>query len=74
MDASVTARDLRSLLALARKLRALADEPLTAEADRSLYLSAAAALQARASRLASGLPDAPGKIAADSPAHVNLLI
>jgi len=49
-------RDLRNLLAVAGKLRALALET-TAKVDRDLYLTAAAALEARANWLAATLPE-----------------
>jgi len=74
MERPVTARELRSLLALARKLRALAGEPLMAEADRSLYLSAAAALESRANRLATSLPDDFVWDLPDSHPHIDVLI
>lgn len=48
-------RDLRDLLALARKLRQLAGES-AAESDCDLFLAAAAALEARAHWLAETLP------------------
>jgi hypothetical protein len=50
------AGDLRTLLAVAGKLRALASEAAT-QVDRDLYLTAAAALEARANWLASTLPE-----------------
>lgn len=57
MRQSTAAHDLRSLLALACQLRALSDQPM-ADADRTLYRAAAAALEARAKRLATSLPAA----------------
>ncbi len=55
--ASDKARDLRALLGVAIQLRALAEasEDMT---DVDLFLSAALALEARASRLAYGAPPA----------------
>lgn len=50
------AGDLRTLLAVAGKLRALALEAVTT-VDRDLYLTAAAALEARANWLAAPLPE-----------------
>jgi hypothetical protein len=49
-------RDLRNLLNVARKLRKLASEPVAPE-DRELYLTAAAALEARAGWMANTLPE-----------------
>jgi hypothetical protein len=49
--------ELRSLLAVAAGLRQLADDRLVVRDDKRLYLTAAAALEARANRLASTLPD-----------------
>lgn len=69
---ATTARDLRSLLALARQLRALSGEPM-AEADRTLYLTAATALEARARRLAASL-SGPEHDLPDSHAPLNLLV
>lgn len=51
------ADDLRNLLSVAKKLRGLAQES-PAAADRSLYLAAAVALEARAAWLAGHLPEA----------------
>jgi hypothetical protein len=47
---------LRSLLTAASGLRKLADDRLVAHGDKRLYLLAAAALEARARRMASSLP------------------
>jgi len=49
-------QDLRNLLSVASKLRGLADDSQL-WADKELYLTAAAALEARAERLSSRLPD-----------------
>ena len=49
--------ELRGLLAVAAGLRQLADDRLVVRNDKRLYLTAAAALEARASRMASSLPD-----------------
>lgn len=50
------AHDLRKLLAVAGTLRAFARDNV-APRDRNLYLTAAAALEARANWMASTLPD-----------------
>lgn len=50
------ARDLRSLLSLAAKLRVLARETL-AKGDEVVYLMAAEALEKRAAWLSATLPD-----------------
>lgn len=47
---------LRSLLTAASGLRQLADDRLVAHGDKRLYLLAAAALEARAGRIATSLP------------------
>jgi hypothetical protein len=49
--------ELRSLLAVAAGLRQLAGDRLLVRNDKRLYLTAAAALEARANRMASSLPD-----------------
>jgi hypothetical protein len=51
-----TAHDLSNLLAVAGKLRRLAQETV-ATVDRDLYLTAAAALEARARWMAETLPE-----------------
>lgn len=48
--------ELRSLLAVAAGLRHVADDRLVVRTDKRLYLTAAAALEARANRMASSLP------------------
>jgi len=48
--------ELRSLLSVAAGLRQLADNGLVVRMDKRLYLTAAAALEARANRMASSLP------------------
>jgi hypothetical protein len=50
------ARDLRNLLSVATKLRHLANDTLC-QGDRSLYLTAAEALEKRAHWLAAALPE-----------------
>jgi hypothetical protein len=50
------ARELRHLLSVARKLRELADDINTGDSDRELFLTAAAALEARATWMAAALP------------------
>ena len=50
------AHALRHLLAVAGKLRGLADDMLTVEDDRELFAAAAAALEARAKWMAAALP------------------
>lgn len=68
------ARDLRDLLRVARKLRDSAGDPVNCEADRELFLTAAAALEARATWMAAALPgDNPGK-AMHMHQPVNLLV
>ncbi len=67
---------LRRLLRTARKLRDLAGDAMTAEADRTLYLTAAAALEARAGWMANALPGQaydPGR-AAHMHQPVNIII
>lgn len=59
---------LRNLLSVARNLRALADDTLC-EDDRDLYLTAAFALEARAKRMASQLPDETDDPAMDARLH-----
>jgi hypothetical protein len=49
--------ELRSLLAVAAGLRRLANDRLVVCNDKRLYLTIAAALEARANRMASSLPD-----------------
>lgn len=49
--------ELRRLLAVAAGLRQLAADRLVYRNDKRLYLTAAAALEARANRMASSLPD-----------------
>jgi hypothetical protein len=56
MGYAVHARDLRNLLSVAAKLRALAAET-RAKGDQLLYLMTAEALEKRADRLAATLPD-----------------
>lgn len=51
-------QDLRNLMSVASKLRRLADDAQLQE-DKDLYLTAAAALEARAERLSAHLPDEP---------------
>lgn len=60
--------DLRNLLALASKLRRLADDTLH-RGDKDLYLTAAAVLEARASRMTSFLPGAPYDRNTDAALH-----
>ncbi len=60
--------DLRNLLAVAAKLRRLADDTLHYD-DSKLYLTAAAMLEARAERMASHLPDEPYDRALDAVLH-----
>lgn len=48
--------ELRKLLGLAAGLRRLADDRFLSRSDKRLYLTTAAALEARANRLASSLP------------------
>ena len=68
------ASELRHFLGVAKKLRGIADDPATAEADRELFLTAAAALEARATWMATSLPgDDPGK-AMHMHRPVNLLV
>jgi hypothetical protein len=55
MEFFTGARDLRNLLAVAIKLRHLANDTLC-QGDRSLYLMAADALEKRARWLAAALP------------------
>lgn len=52
------ARDLRNLLGVAIRLRALAGQEHDAQ-DRNLYLTAAEALEARAEQMARSLPEEP---------------
>jgi hypothetical protein len=56
MESFTGARDLRNLLAVAIKLRHLANDTLC-QGDRSLYLMAADALEKRARWLAAALPE-----------------
>jgi hypothetical protein len=56
MGYPVPTRTLRTLLAMAAGLRQLAGGRLMARSDKRLYLTAAAALEARANRMASSLP------------------
>ena len=58
MESFTGARDLRNLLAVAIKLRHLANDTLC-QGDRSLYLMAADALEKRARWLAAALPEEP---------------
>lgn len=48
--------ELRNLMAVAAGLRRLADDRRVVRNDKRLYLTAAAALEARANRMASSLP------------------
>ena len=50
------ARELRNLLVVARGLRGLAGDVLTCDSDSELFLTAAAALEARAKWKAAALP------------------
>jgi hypothetical protein len=59
MAHSSQARDLRHLLDVARRLHGLADDAMTCDSDRQLFLTAAAALEARASWMAAALPGDP---------------
>lgn len=70
------AQELRELLAVARKLRCLADDMLTCDEDRELFLAAAVALEARARWTAEFLPGERPAPPAATPARkpVNLLI
>ena len=70
------ARELRHILAVARRLRELADDPLTCDSDRELFLTAAAALEARANWMAAALPGERYEPARTVHLHqpVNLLI
>lgn len=54
--AAATTTELRSLLTVAARLRQLADDRLVVRNHKRLYLTAAAALEARANRMASSLP------------------
>jgi hypothetical protein len=67
------ARDLRNLLGVAARLRQLA-ETAQLHADRELYLTAAAALEARARWLGESLPggDQPDESALHRP--VDLIV
>ena len=69
------AQDLRNLLSVAAKLRGLADDSVL-WADKDLYLTAAAAREARAERLASHLPDEPFDSGMDFRLHrpVNMMV
>lgn len=67
------APDLRNLLKVAGKLRLLAADTL-ATVDRDLYLTAAAALEARARWLADTLPEDRDSAHRDSHRPVDLLI
>lgn len=53
MGYPVRITDLRNLLTAAAGLRQLADDRLAVRTDKRLYLTAAAALEARADRIAS---------------------
>ena len=68
-------KDLRNFLAVAAKLRRLADDTLHRE-DKNLYLAAAAVLEARAERMASHPPDGSCDPGRDAGLHrpVNLLV
>ena len=55
MDYAAEAGDLRNLLSVAKKLRHLADDT-PVDVDHDLYVTAAAALEARARWLATHLP------------------
>lgn len=70
------ARMLRHLLSVARKLRRLAGEMATSDSDRELFLTTAAALEARAGWMAAALPGTPYDPAATVHlhTHVNLLV
>jgi hypothetical protein len=68
MGYSWNAGDLRNLLAVASKLRQLADDTLC-QGDRSLYLTAAQALETRAERLASSLPQGCHDLDSDPRLH-----
>ncbi len=70
------AREMRHLLGVARKLRDLADDPVTSDADGELFLTAAAALEARATWMAASLPGDRYDPAANMHLHqpVNLLV
>lgn len=70
------ARELRHLLAVARQLRELAGDALTCDSDCELFLTAAAALEARANWMAAALPGARYSPAVSMHLHqpVNLLI
>ena len=65
LDHASEAYDLRNLLSVAKKLRHLADDT-PADRDRDLYVTAAAALEARARWLATHLP---GERYSDAGAH-----
>ena len=69
-------RELRHLLAVASKLRELADDFATSETDCELLRSAAAALEARAKWMAASLPGEPYDPARAAHLHhpVNLLV
>lgn len=56
MGYSANTSALRSLLTAASGLRQLADDRLVLRSDKRLYLTAAAALEARADHIASSLP------------------
>ena len=70
------AYDLRRLLGVARKLRGLAGDAMTADDERELFLTTAAVLEARATWMAAALPgehyDAAGTVHLHT--HVNLLV
>ena len=76
MSDSSKARNLRRLLTVAKKLRALAGMPLTGDADRDLFLATACALEARANWVATSSPDEPYEPARALHLHqpVNLLV
>jgi hypothetical protein len=63
------ARDLRNLLAVASKLRFLANDSLC-QGDQTLYLMAAEALEKRAEWLAATLPEEIQEQASDPKLHV----
>ena len=71
-------KELRSLLTVAAGLRHLADDRLVVRTDKRLYLTAAAALEARANRMATSLPGGNDGYDAETDAAlhrpVNLLI
>jgi hypothetical protein len=76
MDYPSQAPELRHLLAVARGLRELADDAVTCDGDSELFLTAAAALEARATWTAAALPGERYNPAATVHLHkpVNLVI